>query len=156
MALSTSGIVPKMYDLAKEGMPITLAVSLHAPNDALRRRIMPIAEKYPLDEVLKAARHYFDVPGRKVTFEYILIKGLTFTNACAKELARLLGGQIIRVNAIPINCNYDVGLHRPDENTINEVVTYLHRHGVSVTLRRAMGSQIQAACGQLRIKRAKI
>ena len=71
MALSTSGIVPKMYDLAKEGMPITLAVSLHAPNDALRRRIMPIAEKYPLDEVLKAARHYFDVTGRKVTFEYI-------------------------------------------------------------------------------------
>ena len=74
-----------MYDLAKEGMPITLAVSLHAPNDALRRRIMPIAEKYPLDEVLKAARHYFDVTGRKVTFEYILIKGLTCTNACAKD-----------------------------------------------------------------------
>lgn len=156
MALSTSGIVPKMYDLAKEGMPITLAVSLHTPNDALRRRIMPIAEKYPLDEVLKAARHYFDVTGRKVTFEYILIKGLTCTNACAKELARLLGGQNILVNAIPINDNYDVGLYRPDEKTMNEFVTYLQRHGVSVTLRREMGSQIQAACGQLRIKREKI
>lgn len=156
MALSTSGIVPKMYDLAKEGMPITLAVSLHAPNDALRRRIMPIAEKYPLDEVLKAAHHYFDVTGRKVTFEYILIKGLTCTNACAKELARLLGGQNILVNAIPINDNYDVGLYRPDEKTMNEFVTYLQRHGVSVTLRREMGSQIQAACGQLRIKREKI
>ena len=154
--LSTSGIVPKMYDLAKEGMPITLAVSLHAPNDALRRRIMPIAEKYPLDEVLKAARHYFDVTGRKVTFEYILIKGLTCTNACAKELARLLGGQNILVNAIPINDNYDVGLYLPDEKTMNEFVTYLQRHGVSVTLRREMGSQIQAACGQLRIKREKI
>ena len=156
MTLSTSGIVPKMYDLAKEGMPITLAVSLHAPNDALRRRIMPIAEKYPLEAVLQAARHYFDVTGRKVTFEYILIKGLTCTNACAKELARLLGGQNILVNAIPINDNYDVGLYRPDEKTMNEFVTYLQRHGVPVTLRREMGSKIQAACGQLRIKREKI
>lgn len=156
MTLSTSGIVPKMYDLAKEGMPITLAVSLHAPNDALRRRIMPIAEKYPLEAVLQAARHYFDVTGRKVTFEYILIKGLTCTNACAKELARFLGGQNILVNAIPINDNYDVGLYRPDEKTMNEFVTYLQRHGVPVTLRREMGSKIQAACGQLRIKREKI
>ena len=156
MTLSTSGIVPKMYDLAKEGMPITLAVSLHAPNDALRRRIMPIAEKYPLEAVLQAARHYFDVTGRKVTFEYILIKGLTCTNACAKELARLLGGQNILVNAIPINDNYDAGLYRPDEKTMNEFVTYLQRHGVPVTLRREMGSKIQAACGQLRIKREKI
>ena len=156
MTLSTSGIVPKMYDLAKEGMPITLAVSLHAPHAALRRRIMPIAEKYPLEAVLQAARHYFDVTGRKVTFEYILIKGLTCTNACAKELARLLGGQNLLVNAIPINDNYDAGLYRPDEKTMNEFVTYLQRHGVPVTLRREMGSKIQAACGQLRIKREKI
>ena len=147
MALSTSGIVPKMYDLAKESMPITLAVSLHAPNDALRRRIMPIAEKYPLDEVLKAARHYFDVTGRKVTFEYILIKGLTCTNACAKELARLLGGQNILVNAIPINDNYDVGLYRPDEKTMNEI---RHVFAASRRFRHAAAGNGQPDTGRLR------
>ena len=97
-----------MYQLAKEGMPITLAVSLHAPNDALRRRIMPITDKYPLDAVLTAAHHYFEETGRKVTFEYILIKNLTCTHACAKELARLFSGKNILINAIPINDNYDV------------------------------------------------
>ena len=156
MTLSTSGIVPKMYQLAKEGMPITLAVSLHAPNDALRRRIMPITDKYPLDAVLTAAHHYFEETGRKVTFEYILIKNLTCTHACAKELARLFSGKNILINAIPINDNYDVGLYRPDDKSISEFVTYLQRHGVPVTLRREMGSKIQAACGQLRIKRENI
>lgn len=156
MALSTSGIVPKMYQLAKEGMPITLAVSLHAPNDALRRRIMPITDKYPLDAVLTAAHHYFEETGRKVTYEYILIKNLTCTHSCAKELARLFSGKNILINAIPINDNYDVGLYRPDDKSISEFVTYLQRHGVPVTLRREMGSKIQAACGQLRIKRENI
>ena len=115
MTLSTSGIVPKMYALADEDMPITLAVSLHAPDDATRQRIMPIAKRYPLEDILKAAQHYFDVTGRKVTYEYILIKNVT--------------------------CTHD------------SFVTYLRRHGVSITVRREMGSKIQAACGQLRIKR---
>lgn len=156
MALSTSGIVPKMYDLAEEKMPITLAISLHAPNDQLRRRIMPIAEKYSIADILKAGEHYFQTTGRKVTFEYILIKNLTCTHNCAKELASLLGGKNILVNAIPINDNYDVGLHRPEEEAMESFAAYLKHHGVSITLRREMGSQIQAACGQLRIKRENI
>lgn len=156
MALSTSGIVPKMYDLAEEGMPITLAISLHAPTDSLRQQIMPIAKTYSIADILKAGEHYFSVTGRKVTFEYILIKNLTCTHTCAKELARLLGGKNILVNAIPINDNYDVGLHRPDDEDMESFTAYLSHHGVSVTLRREMGSQIQAACGQLRIKRENI
>lgn len=153
MTLSTSGIVPKMYALADEDMPITLAVSLHAPDDATRQRIMPIAKRYPLEDILKAAQHYFDVTGRKVTYEYILIKNVTCTHDCARKLAVLLGGKNVLVNAIPINDNYDVGLYRPDDAVIDSFVTYLRRHGVSITVRREMGSKIQAACGQLRIKR---
>lgn len=156
MALSTSGIVPKMYDLASEGMPITLAVSLHAPNDAVRQQIMPIARTYPMADVLKAADHYFDVTGRQVTFEYILIKDVNCTLSCAKELTRLVGGKNILINAIPINDNYDVGLHRPSPKEIQGFISYLQSHRVHVTLRKEMGSAIQAACGQLRIKREKI
>lgn len=94
MTLSTSGIVPRMYDLAAEDMPITLAVSLHAPTDELRRKIMPIAERYPLKQVLEAADHYFQETGRKVTFEYILIKDVNCNPNCARKLIELLGGKI--------------------------------------------------------------
>ncbi|WP_317381871.1 23S rRNA (adenine(2503)-C(2))-methyltransferase RlmN [Megasphaera stantonii] len=156
MALSTSGIVPRMYDLADEGIPITLAVSLHAPNDELRRRIMPITDTYPVADVLKAADHYFQKTGRKVTFEYILIQGVNCSTACARELAELFGGKNILINAIPINDNYDVGLYRPSAGEINSFIAYLQKRGINVTLRREMGSQIQAACGQLRIKRENI
>lgn len=152
MTLSTSGIVPRMYDLAAEQMPITLAVSLHAPTDELRRQIMPIAQQYPLEKVLEAADHYFQETGRKVTFEYILIKDVNCNSACARGLIDLLGGKNVLINAIPINDNYDVGLYRPGHKAIQDFVETLQRHGLSVTLRREMGSKIQAACGQLRIQ----
>ena len=152
MTLSTSGIVPRMYDLAAEDMPITLAVSLHAPTDELRRKIMPIAERYPLKQVLEAADHYFQETGRKVTFEYILIKDVNCNPNCARKLIELLGGKNILINAIPINDNYDVGLYRPGQKAMRDFVETLQHHGLSVTLRHEMGSKIQAACGQLRIK----
>lgn len=155
MTLSTSGIVPAMYDLAKEGMPITLAISLHAPNNELRRRIMPITDRYPLEEVLKAGGNYFNVTGRKVTFEYILIKNLNCNLSCARQLVHLLGGKNILVNAIPMNDNYDVGLYRPADAEIESFVSFLKKNGIQVTLRREMGNKIQAACGQLRIQRDK-
>lgn len=156
MSVSTSGIVPKMYALADEEIPITLAVSLHAPNDTLRQQIMPIAAHYPLQEIIAAADHYFDVTGRQVTYEYILIKDLTCTLDCAKELTALMGRRNILINAIPINDNYDVGLHRPAEADINAFMKYLKQHGIHATVRKEMGSAIQAACGQLRIQREKI
>lgn len=156
MTLSTAGIVPRIYDLADEGIPITLAISLHAPDDELRRRIMPIADTYSISEILKAADYYFQKTGRKVTFEYILIKDVNCSTACARQLADLLGGRNILVNAIPINDNYDVGLYRPSAGSINSFAASLQKHGINVTLRREMGSQIQAACGQLRIKRETI
>lgn len=156
MTLSTSGIVPKMYDLAREGLPITLAVSLHAPNDALRTTIMPIAKTYAMADILRAAQHYFDVTGRQITFEYILIRDVNCTLGCAKELADLMAGKNVLINAIPINDNYDVGLHRPSDADIQAFVKYLQSRRINVTLRKEMGSAIQAACGQLRIKREKI
>lgn len=153
ITLSTSGIVPRMYDLADEGIPITLAVSLHAPNDGLRSRIMPVNDTYPMAEVLEASHHYFTVTGRKVTYEYILVKDLNCNQTCAQELVRLFHGKNILLNMIPINDNYDVGLRRPGKNEINIFMSYLQQHGLNVTLRKEMGSKIQAACGQLRIQR---
>lgn len=156
IALSTAGIVPRIYELAEEGLPITLAVSLHAPSDELRRQIMPIANTYAIEDILKATDFYFEKTGRKITFEYILIKDVTCTASCARQLTALLKGKNILVNAIPINDNYDVGLYRPSAEAIRSFAAYLQKHGIQITLRREMGSQIQAACGQLRIKRENI
>lgn len=152
MSLSTSGIVPRMYDLADEGIPITLAISLHAPNDAIRKTIMPITSTYPLRQILDAGDAYFDKTHRKVTYEYILIKGVNCNRTCADEVVQLFRGKNVLINAIPINDNYDVGLYRPSKKEIQTFVDYIESKGIPITLRREMGSKIQAACGQLRIK----
>ena len=115
MTLSTSGIVPAMDRFSSEGLPVNLAVSLHAPNDRIRRRIMPVAGTYALKDILAAADRCFKATGRRVTFEYILIRDVTCTPDCATQLVRLLAGKNILVNAIPVNDNYDVGLHRPEK-----------------------------------------
>ena len=153
MTLSTSGIVPAMDRFSSEGLPVNLAVSLHAPNDRIRRRIMPVAGTYALKDILAAADRCFKATGRRVTFEYILIRDVTCTPDCATQLVRLLAGKNILVNAIPVNDNYDVGLHRPEKKQIDDFCRYVKNHGVHITLRREMGSGIQAACGQLRSKR---
>lgn len=153
MTLSTSGIVPAMDRFSSEGLPVNLAVSLHAPNDRIRRRIMPVAGTYALKDILAAADRCFKATGRRVTFEYILIRDVTCTPDCAAQLVRLLAGKNILVNAIPVNDNYDVGLHRPEKKQIDDFYRYVKEHGVHITLRREMGSGIQAACGQLRSKR---
>lgn len=153
MTLSTSGIVPAMDRFSSEGLPVNLAVSLHAPNDRIRRRIMPVAGTYALKDILAAADRCFKATRRRVTFEYILIRDVTCTPDCATQLVRLLAGKNILVNAIPVNDNYDVGLHRPEKKQIDDFCRYVKDHGVHITLRREMGSGIQAACGQLRSKR---
>lgn len=153
ITLSTSGIVPAVYRLAEEGIPLNLAVSLHAPNDRIRKKIMPIAERFDFDSVVQAAQMYFEKTGRKVTFEYILIKDVNISDSCAFQLAQLFAHKNVLLNLIPINDNYDVGLYRPSATESERFLTYLKRKGVNATLRREMGSNIQAACGQLRIKR---
>ncbi len=150
MTLSTCGIVPEIYRLAEEGLPITLAVSLHAPNDGIRNRILPASRRYPIHTVIDAARHYFDVTGRRVTFEYILIQGVNADAAHAEELCRLVGSMACHFNLIPINGTEHIQLFPPDRKQTERFRKILEQHGKSVTVRRQMGDEIQAACGQLK------
>ena len=152
ITLSTSGIVPQMYLLADEGLPISLSVSLHAPEQELRSALMPINRKYPLADVIKAAKNYADKTKRRVTYEYILIDQLNDGELQAKELANLMHGQLASVNLIPINPVVERNLMRPSKERIDWFEHYLSTHHVNVTVRREMGTDIQAACGQLRNK----
>lgn len=152
ITLSTSGIVPNMLRLAAEDIPISLAVSLHAPNNDLRSKIMPINRKYPLSDVVKAAKNYADQTGRRITYEYILIADLNDSEQEAAELAKLLKGQLASVNLIPINPIIERNLLRPRRERIAAFEKYLKSKHINVTLRREMGTDIQAACGQLRNK----
>ena len=148
--LSTSGIVPNIYRLAEEGIPISLSISLHAPNSDLRSQIMPINRKYPLPEVVAAATHYAEQTKRRVTYEYILIDHLNDGEAQAQELSELLRGTLCSVNLIPINPVKERNLLRPSQARIEFFEHYLASHHLAVTVRREMGTDIQAACGQLR------
>ena len=116
ITLSTCGIVPKIYELANLKLGITLSVSLHAPNDEIRRRTMPIAKKYPMDELLQACRDYFKITGRRVTFEYSMISGVNDSNDAARELAKKLDGMSCHVNLIPVNTVEGTGYKKSDIN----------------------------------------
>jgi 23S rRNA (adenine2503-C2)-methyltransferase len=148
--LSTSGIVPGIDRLAGEGLPITLAISLHAPNNALRSKLMPINDKYPIEEILAAGDRYAKQTGRRVTYEYSLIAGINDSDAQAKELAGLLAGRLVNVNLIPVNPVPERGLLRPNNGRVNRFQELLASGGVNATVRREMGTDIKAACGQLR------
>ncbi len=150
MTLSTCGIVPSIYRLAEEGLPITLSISLHAPNDEIRSEIMPINRKYGIDEVLKASETYYEKTGRRITYEYTLIDGKNDMTSCADELVRRLRGQNANVNLIPVNPVPERGLDRPSLAKINQFCTYLQKHKIQTTIRKEMGTDIDAACGQLR------
>jgi 23S rRNA (adenine2503-C2)-methyltransferase len=150
--LSTSGIVPNMYRLAEEGLPISLSLSLHAPNEELRSKIMPINRKYHLPEVMMAAKNYAEVTKRRVTYEYILIDQLNDNEREAEQLAELLKGQLASVNLIPINPVKERSLLRPSQTRIEAFENHLRARHINVTVRKEMGTDIQAACGQLRNK----
>ena len=150
VTLSTSGIVPGIERLAEEGIPISLSISLHAPTDALRNEIMPVNRMYPLADVLRAARAYAERTKRRVTYEYILIRDLNDSVREAEQLAKLLRGQLASVNLIPINPVAERSLFRPSKETIRRFQKALEERHIIATLRREMGTDIQAACGQLR------
>jgi len=153
MTISTSGIVPGMRRLAEEGLPITLALSLHAPNDELRRQLMPVARIWPIAEVLAAAREYGEKTGRRVTYEYILIDGVNDGPEEARQLARLLKGTLAHVNLIPLNPVAErPHYRRPRPERVNRFKEVLESSGIATTVRREMGGDIDAACGQLRIR----
>lgn len=150
ITVSTCGLVDKINELAKLKLQITLAISLHAPNDEIRRQTMPIANKYGIDELIAAARAYADTTKRRVTFEYALIKGLNDSTGNAAELADRLKGGLFHVNLIPVNDVKENNYLRSDEHTIKAFAQTLSSKGIETTVRRRLGSDINAACGQLR------
>ncbi|MCR4620650.1 MAG: 23S rRNA (adenine(2503)-C(2))-methyltransferase RlmN [Clostridiales bacterium] len=150
ISLSTCGIVPKIYTLADEGLPVTLCISLHAPNDAVRKQIMPVANAYSIPDIIKACRNYIRKMGRRVVFEYALIDGVNCSPSDAVELASLLRGMQCHVNVIPLNSVKERSLNTPSETITNRFIDVLKKEHISVTRRREMGDDIQGACGQLR------
>lgn len=156
ITISTSGLVPGMLRLAEEGLPITLALSLHAPTDDLRQQLMPVARMWPLREVLDAARQYAEKTGRRVTYEYILIEEVNDNSEQARELGRLLKGTLAHVNLIPMNPVAERPQYRrPGSERISAFREILEQAGINTTVRREMGGDIDAACGQLRNRVAR-
>lgn len=150
ITLSTCGIVPKIYELAKLKLQINLAVSLHAPNDEIRRQTMPVSKVYPMDTLLKACRDYFEVTGRRVTFEYALISGVNDSDENAHELAKKLKGLNCHVNLIPVNPVKGTGYNKSDIKRQQSFTDILTKSGTAATVRRTLGSDINASCGQLK------
>ncbi len=150
ITVSTCGLVPAIYRLAEEQIPINLAVSLHASNDRMRDRLMPINQKYPLEELLAACRSFIAKTGRRITFEYVMIKGLNDSREAAFELAEKLRGLLCHVNLIPVNPIKEKPYQRPSLKQIDEFSSILSDRGLEVTIRRELGQDVEAACGQLR------
>ena len=152
ISVSTCGLVPQIRRFAQEGLPVTLSLSLHAPNDEIRRRIMPIAQRYTMEETLDACRFYLEKTGRRIVFEYALIDGVNASEACAAELADRLRGMQCHVNLIPLNTVKERNLFGVSESQVRTFLAALEKRHISATRRREMGDDIEGACGQLRKK----
>jgi len=150
ITLSTCGVVPGIDRLAQEGLPITLSVSLHAPNDRLRSELMPINERYPIAELLAACDCYAAITKRRITYEYALVSQVNDRAEDARQLANLLAGRLCHVNLIPVNAVSEHSYHQPPTETIRRFQDILKLRGIEATIRKEMGSDIDAACGQLR------
>ena len=150
VSLSTCGLADKIDELAQKKLQLTLSVSLHAPNDQIRDRSMPINKRYNMDRLLQACRNYFDITGRRISFEYALIDGVNDSPQNARELARRLRGMGAHVNLIPVNSVDETGYQRSSREAIDRFKEQLEKLGVNVTVRRELGVDISAACGQLR------
>ena len=150
VSLSTCGLVPNMRRFAEENLPVTLSLSLHAPNDEIRQITMPVAKVYSMDEVLSACRYYIEKTGRRVIFEYALVHGVNAAPEQAAELAGKLRGMQCHVNLIPLNAVPERGLCGVTEREVDVFRKELEKRNISVTRRREMGDDIEGACGQLR------
>jgi len=156
MTVSTCGLVPQMRRLMAENLQITLAVSLHAPSDTIRRSIMPVAKKHPMDELLAACKEYGDATKRRVTLEYALIAGVNDSVSHAKELAGKLHHMLCHVNLIPVNAVAETGFYASTDAAAGAFAKTLQERGIEATIRKRFGADIDAACGQLRRKNGYI
>ena len=152
ITVSNCGLVDKIYDLMKEHLQITLAISLHAPNDEIRKKTMPVANRYSMDEIFKVCHEYFKETGRRITFEYSMIKGVNDREKHALELVKRCHGLNCHINLIPLNEVKERDCLRSADEDIARFRIILEKNRINVTIRREMGSDIDAACGQLRKK----
>ena len=150
ISLSTCGLVPKIDQLAEKKLQLTLSVSLHAPNNEIRSGMMPVNDAYPVEQLMETVRRYQDTTGRRVSFEYSMVRGVNDSDACAKQLANLIRGMGAHVNLIPINPVDGSPYSATDAANVRRFQQKLESLGVNATVRRRLGSEISAACGQLR------
>lgn len=155
ISLSTCGIIPGIKKLQQENLQLTLSVSLHAPNDEIRSRLMPVNRKYSVDELLKACREYSDATSRRISYEYAMFGGVNDSDDCARELAQKLKGTLSHINLIPANDVTESGLKSSTPDRIKKFTQILENSGRTVTVRRSLGGDIDASCGQLRSKHKK-
>jgi 23S rRNA (adenine2503-C2)-methyltransferase len=150
ITVSTCGIIEKINEIANENLKITLAISLHAPNNSIRKTMMPIAKIYDYDMLIKACKDYVKKTKRRITFEYSLVKGVNDDIECARELSKVLKGILCHVNLIPVNQVEERDYRHSSKDTMIAFKNVLERHNIPTTIRRELGSDIDAACGQLR------
>jgi 23S rRNA (adenine2503-C2)-methyltransferase len=155
ITISTCGIIPAIKKMAEEGLQIELSVSLHSGDDKIRSGLMPINKKYPLKDLIAACRDYVARTNRQITFEYILIQGLNADLESTKKLCGLLKNLNCKINLIPVNPVKELGIKPPNKLEALYFKDYLSKHGINATLRKARGQDIDAACGQLRIKQGR-
>ncbi len=155
ISISTSGLAPKIYQLAEENIQCTLSISLHATNNKKRSQMMPVNNSYPIEELLKACKYYIAKTNRRISFEYALAKDKNDNLEDAKQLSKLLKGMLCHVNLIPINKIENGKYDKSSNENIIKFRDYLNEHGIVATIRRELGSDIDAACGQLRRKNLK-
>ena len=161
ISISTCGLVDKIYELAKENLQITLSVSLHAPNNLIRDKIMKINKRWRVEDLIAACKYYIKITKRRISFEYIMIKDLNDTIECARELAKILRGMICHVNLIPMNnfeCNNNNLKYDLKRSTICDIYKFkniLEQENINVTIRRTLGQDINGACGQLKYNNTK-
>lgn len=150
LTVSTCGLVPRIYQLADMKLQLTLAVSLHSPTDEMRKKLMPIANKYSITEIMDACRYYINTTGRRVTFEYSLVKDENDTIECAEILANLVKDMNCHINLIPVNPIKERNFRQSEADRIAKFKNRLESKKINVTIRREMGRDIDGACGQLR------
>jgi 23S rRNA (adenine2503-C2)-methyltransferase len=155
ITISTSGIIPAIKKLSGENLQVELSVSLHSADDRIRSKIMPVNKKYPLKGLINACRDYINKTGRQITFEYILFKGINSDLQSALFLSKILKGMNCKVNLIPANPVKELGVLPPDKSEILSFKDKLLKQGINVTLRKPRGEDIEAACGQLRLRYEK-
>lgn len=150
ISLSTCGVVSGIYKLMEEKLQLTLSISLHAPNDEIRSKTMPVNNKWNIDTLINACKEYIKVTNRRISFEYAMINGVNDSDECAKELAKRLKGMLCHVNLIPVNSVKERKYTKSNRERILSFINILEKYGINATVRRTLGSDINASCGQLR------